>query len=40
MRALMVASIALTFTAGFVAGGQWQTPVQAPEFSVTMDCGA
>jgi Protein of unknown function (DUF3574) len=40
MRTLMVASIALTFTAGFVAGGQWQTPVRAQEFSVTMDCGA
>ena len=40
MRTLMVASIALTFTAGFVADGQWQTPVRAQEFSVTMDCGA
>lgn len=30
---------ALIFAAGFVAGGQWQTPVRAQGFSVTMDCG-
>jgi uncharacterized protein DUF3574 len=39
MRALMVASFALIFTAGFVAGGRSQTPVRAQGFSVTMDCG-
>jgi Protein of unknown function (DUF3574) len=39
MRALMMASMALIFTAGFVTG-QWQTPMQAQGFSVTMDCGA
>jgi hypothetical protein len=39
MRALMVPSFALIFTAGFVAGGRWQTPVRAQGFSVTVDCG-
>jgi hypothetical protein len=36
----MTASFALIFGAGFVAGGQWYTPVGAQGFSVTMDCGA
>ena len=40
MRALMAVSFALIFTAGFVAGGRWQTPVQAQGFAVTIDCGA
>jgi hypothetical protein len=40
MRALMAASVALIFVAGIAVGGQWQTPVQAQGFSVTMDCGA
>ena len=35
----MAASFALTFAAGCVAGGRWQTPVRAQGFSVTMDCG-
>jgi Protein of unknown function (DUF3574) len=40
MRALMAASFALIFAAGFVAGGHWQTPVRAQGFTVTLDCGA
>ena len=39
-RALIAASFALIFGAGFFAGGQWHTPVEAQGFSVTMDCGA
>jgi|RhiMetdeSRZDD1v2_1073273.scaffolds.fasta_scaffold585410_1 uncharacterized protein DUF3574 len=38
-RLLMVVPFALTFAAGFVASGQWQTPLRAQGFSVTMDCG-
>ena len=30
----------MIFTAGFVAGGQWQPPVRAQEFAVTINCGA
>ena len=40
MRVLVAASLALIFVVGFVAGGQWQTRVQAQGFSVAMDCGA
>ena len=40
MRALMAASFALIFTAGFLAGGRWHTPVRAQGLSVTIDCGA
>jgi hypothetical protein len=40
IRAITAASFTLIFAAGFVAGGQWQTPVGAQGFSVTMDCGA
>jgi Protein of unknown function (DUF3574) len=40
MRALMAASFAMIFAAGFVAGGRWQTPVRAQGFTVTIDCGA
>jgi uncharacterized protein DUF3574 len=40
IRALLAASFALIFTAGFVAGGHSLTPVRAQGFSVTMDCGA
>jgi hypothetical protein len=36
----MAASFTLIFAAGFVAGGQWQTPVRAQGFTVTMDCGS
>ena len=39
IRALMAASLVLIFTAGFVAGERWQTPVRAQGFSVTMECG-
>ena len=39
IRALKVSSAALIFTAGFVAGGRWQPPVQAQEFAVTVSCG-
>jgi uncharacterized protein DUF3574 len=39
IRLLTVVSFALTLTAGFVAGGQWQAPLRAQGFSVTMDCG-
>lgn len=39
IRALKVSSVALIFTAGFVAGGRWQPPVQAQEFAVTVSCG-
>ena len=39
MRALMAASFALMFAAGFVAGGRWQPPVRAQGFTVTVDCG-
>jgi hypothetical protein len=39
MRALMAASSAMIFAAGFIAGGRWQTPVGAQGFTVTMDCG-
>jgi hypothetical protein len=39
-RALMAASFALIFVAGFVARGHWHTPVRAQGFSVTMHCGA
>jgi hypothetical protein len=38
-RTLLSVSLAVIFAAGFVAGGQWQTPVGAQGFSVTMDCG-
>jgi hypothetical protein len=36
----MAAAFALTFAAGCVAGGRWQTPVRAQGLGVTMDCGA
>ncbi len=39
IQALKVSSVALIFTAGFVAGGRWQPPVQAQEFAVTINCG-
>ena len=39
LRVLMPASFALIFVVGFVAGGQWHTPVGAQGFTVTMDCG-
>jgi Protein of unknown function (DUF3574) len=39
MRVLMAALLGLTFASGFVTGGQWQTPVGAQGFNVTMDCG-
>jgi hypothetical protein len=39
MRALMAALFALIFAAGFVSGAQWQTPVGAQGFTVTIDCG-
>lgn len=39
MRALIAASFTAIFVAGFVVGGQWQTPVGAQGFSITMDCG-
>lgn len=39
MRALMAATVALIFTAGFVAGGHGQAPEQAQGFSVAMECG-
>ncbi len=39
-RTLIAASFTLIFGAGFVAGGQWHTPMQAQGFSVTMECGA
>ena len=39
MRALLAAFGASIFAAGVVAGGHWQSPVQAQGFSVTMDCG-
>ena len=38
VRALTAASFALTFAAGLVAGGHWQTPVGAQGLTVTMDC--
>ena len=40
IRALTAAAFALTFAAGVIAGGRWQTPVGAQGFSVTMECGA
>ena len=40
MRALMAASCALVFSAGFVAGGRFPTPVGAQGFSVTMECAS
>ena len=40
IRAFMAASFALTFAAGCVASGRWQTPVRAQGLGVTMDCGA
>jgi hypothetical protein len=39
MRALISALLALSFFAGFVAGGQLHTTVGAQGFSVTMECG-
>jgi hypothetical protein len=39
MRALMATGATLIFAAGFVAGGQWQAPVGAQGFKVSMDCG-
>ena len=39
IRLLTFVPFALSLAAGFVAGGQWQTPLRAQEFSVTMDCG-
>jgi uncharacterized protein DUF3574 len=39
MRFAMAASFALIFAAGFAVGGQWQTPVRAQGFTVTIDCG-
>jgi uncharacterized protein DUF3574 len=36
----MAASFTLLFAAGFVAGGQWHTPIRAQGFTVTMDCGS
>ena len=35
----MAGTFALTFAAGFVAAGRWQTPVGAQGFTVTIDCG-
>jgi hypothetical protein len=40
MRALVAVSFAVMFSAGFVAGGKWQTPVGAQGFSVTMECAS
>jgi hypothetical protein len=40
IRVLMSASVPLIFVAGFLAGGQWHTPVGAQGFTVTLDCGA
>jgi len=40
MRALVAVSFAVIFTAGFVAGGKWPTPVGAQGFSVTMECAS
>jgi len=40
MRALMAASVALIFVAGYAAGARWQTPVEAQGFTVTLECGA
>lgn len=39
IRALIAASFALIFVAGYVTGGQWHTPVRAQGFTVTIDCG-
>jgi len=39
IRLLTVVSFALTLATGFVVGGQWQAPLRAQGFSVTMDCG-
>jgi hypothetical protein len=36
----LAASFALIFAAGWVAGGQWPTPLEAQGYNVTMDCGA
>ena len=40
MRALAAVSFAVIFTAGFVAGGKWPTPVGAQGLSVTMECAS
>jgi hypothetical protein len=40
MRALVAVSFAVMFSAGFVAGGKWQTPVGAQGFSVMMECAS
>ena len=39
MRALMATVGTLIFAAGFAAGGEWQAPVAAQGFTVSMDCG-
>jgi len=39
MRVLLSASFPLVFAAGLAAGTEWQTPVGAQGFTVTMDCG-
>jgi hypothetical protein len=35
----MAALVALIFAGGFVSGVQWQMPVRAQGFTVTIDCG-
>ncbi len=39
MRALVAASFALIFAAGYAAGGRWPTPVGAQGLTVTIECG-
>ena len=39
MQARIATLGALIFVAGFAAGGQWQAPVGAQSFTVSMDCG-
>ena len=38
MRALVSVSFAVIFTAGFVAGGKWQTLLRSPSWSA--NCGS
>ena len=40
MRAVIAAVGAVIFAAGFAAGGRWQAPVGAQEFTVSLSCGA
>ena len=40
MRARMAVVGTLIFAAGFATGGQWQTPLGAQGFTVSLDCGA